>query len=153
MTSAALDQLANDFTAGDLPAVAWTHAAHLAVGAWHVHHFGPDEALLRLRRGIRALNDRHGTANTPTSGYHETITAAYTQLIAECLATFDGAVPLHERVATLLAGPLSDRTCLLRFWSRDRLMSPEARATWVPPDLAPLAWPPRDGRTPPDDLR
>jgi hypothetical protein len=27
---------------------------------------------------------------------------------------------------------------LFRFWSRDLLLSPKARAEWVPPDLAPL---------------
>jgi hypothetical protein len=34
------------------------------------------------------------------------------------------------------------RAALFRFWSRERLQSPEARAAWLPPDLAPLRWPP-----------
>lgn len=32
----------------------------------------------------------------------------------------------------------ADKRMLLRFYSRDRLMSPEARAGWVEPDLAPF---------------
>ncbi len=140
-----LHEVAELFRAATLPRAQWTHLAHLRVGAWHVHHFGATEALVRLRHGIRALNCAHGTANTPTGGYHETITAAYVTLIAEFLAAFDRTPmptwPLERKVAVMLAGPLADRAFLLRFWSKDTLMSSAARATWVPPDRAPLVLP------------
>ena len=136
-----LDALVEGFLSCTLPRAEWTHAAHLRVGAWHVHHYGAEEALERLRRGIRALNDSHGTANTETSGYHETITAAYVRLLAVFLASFDGAVSVERRVHALLEGPLADRAVLLRFWSKELLMSPAARRDWVPPDMAPLAVP------------
>jgi hypothetical protein len=48
-------------------------------------------------------------------------------------------VPVAERVARLLAGDLTDRGVLLKFYSRPRLESAEARLGWVEPDLAPLA--------------
>jgi len=113
------------------------------VGAWHVDRFGAGEALPRLRAAIRRLNDAHGTANTPTSGYHETVTAAYVTLIAAFFAAGAGD-PLPDRVERLLASPLADRAVLLRFWSRDTLMSPAARAAWVAPDLSPLELPATD---------
>ena len=69
-----LDQLAAAFTALTLSKPAWTHAAHLRVGAWHVHHLGAERALETLRPGIRRLNESHGVANTASGGYHETIT-------------------------------------------------------------------------------
>src|SRR5206468_2845759 len=116
----------------------WTHAAHLQVGAWHVHHHGPAEALALLRARIRQHNDNRGTPNSEIDGYHETITAAYVQLIAAHLARFEGQVPLESCVAALLESPLARREALLQFWSRARLMSPQARAQWVEPDLAPL---------------
>jgi hypothetical protein len=81
-----LDDLAGQFRACTLPHGEWTHTAHLRVGTWHVHHFGADAALALLRTGIRRLNDFHGTPNTETRGYHETITVAYVRLIAEFLA-------------------------------------------------------------------
>ena len=97
---------------------------------------------------VEAINDRHGTVNSATSGYHETITAAYARLIADFLAapvpvasSSGSGTDLEARVVALLASPLADRAALFRFWSRERLLSPEARAVWLPPDLAPLRWP------------
>jgi hypothetical protein len=135
-----LDDLVARFLAGTLPRQEWTHAAHLSVGLWHVHRFGPDGAAARLRAGIRALNDRHGTANTETSGYHETITVAYVQLIDQFLAAGAPGATAESRLDELLSGPLADRTYLFRFWSRELLMSPAARAIWTPPDLAALIY-------------
>ena len=137
----ALDDLLAGFQSCALPHDAWTHLAHLRVGAWHVHHLGAETALATLRAGIRRLNDSHGTANSSQSGYHETITAAYVRLIDLFLATFEAGVPFDERLAALVASPLGDRSILLRYWSRERLMSPEARTAWLAPDLAPLALP------------
>jgi hypothetical protein len=133
-----LDDLAARFTACTLPKEHWTHVAHLSVGAWHVDRYGAQAALGMLRTGIRRLNDSHGVANSSTSGYHETITIAYVQLIDAFLASFPDPTPLDMRVATLVEGPLADKALLLRFWSRDLLMSAAARSEWVPPDLAPL---------------
>ncbi|MGH7713769.1 MAG: hypothetical protein ACREOG_20970 [Gemmatimonadaceae bacterium] len=45
---------------------------------------------------------------------------------------------LAERVSQLVASPLADRNVLLKFYSRERLMSPEARSEWVEPDIAVL---------------
>ena len=137
-----LADLVAAFRSCALPRQQWTHVAHLRVGAWHVHQHGADAALVMLRSGIRRLNDSHGTANSPTSGYHETITVAYVRLIEAFLASFEPAVALEDRVEVLVESPLGDRSVLFRFWSRDLLMSVRARADWVSPDLAPLAVPP-----------
>jgi hypothetical protein len=141
-----LDDLVARFLAGTLPRPEWTHSAHLAVGLWHVHRYGPDVAADRLRASIRALNERHGTANTETSGYHETITVAYVRLLDQFLSAGVPGSTAESRLEDLLGGPLADRAFLLRFWSRELLMSPSARATWTPPDLAPLVLPPAIGR-------
>lgn len=140
MTTPAInaDDLAARFSARTLPREEWTHQTHLVVGTWHVHRYGADEAVARLRKGIRLLNDSHGTVNSSSSGYHETITRAYVALLADYLAGCALTMPLAERVAGVINGPLRDRNVLLRFYSRERLMSPVARAQWVEPDLAPL---------------
>lgn len=124
MSARSLDELVAAFRSCALPRLEWTHAAHLRVGAWHVHHHGADAALELLRDGIRRLNEHHGTVNSSTSGYHETITAAYVRLIETFLVMFAPDVPLESRVDALLAGPLGERSLLLRFWSKDLLMSP-----------------------------
>ncbi len=134
----ALDDLGARFEACAIPAKEWTHAAHLVVGLWHVHRYGGEDALLRLRSGIRRLNESHGGVNSETNGYHETITAVYVQLLAQYLESSPAEPSLDMRAIELLAGPLAARDLLLTFYSRERLMSTTARLGWVDPDLAPV---------------
>lgn len=138
LTDLELQDLAARFESAAIPKTEWTHAAHLSVGLWHVDRYGAEEALARLRAGIRRLNDAHGTINSATSGYHETITRAYVVLFAELLAAESPGMPLARRLAAVLEGPLGAREALFRHYSRARLLSPEARATWQEPDLRPL---------------
>lgn len=133
----ALDALAAAFIDGTLPRAAWTHEAHLRVGLWHCWRFAPDEALALLRTRIRALNVRHGVANTETAGYHETITRVYVAVIADFLAHADPRRGIDALADELLARH-ADRLLPLRYYSRERLFSADARLGWVPPDLAPL---------------
>lgn len=133
-----LDGFAARFVACRVPKPEWTHLAHLAIGMCHIHTYGADEALTRLRLGIRRLNDSHGTLNSETSGYHETITRAYVRLLAQFFDACPSAMPLAERVSRLIASPLAEKEALLEFYSRELLMSPEARASWVEPDIMPL---------------
>jgi hypothetical protein len=137
LTDADLEDLVRRFAARTLPKPAWTHAAHLAVGLWHVRRYAPDDALARLRSGISRLNESHGTINSATGGYHETVTRAYVQLLA-AFAAGRAAQTDAECVAALLADGLADKQALLEFYSAARLFSAEARLGWVEPDLAPL---------------
>ncbi len=74
--------------------------------------------------------------NSDTEGYHETITRAYLRGIRLFLEEADPKEPLHELVNQLLLSPMGRRDWPLRFWSKDRLMSSEARRHYVEPDLA-----------------
>jgi hypothetical protein len=135
---AQVETLAARFEAAAIPAPEWTHESHLLMGAWHVARFGAEAALERLRAGIRRLNAAHGTVDTDTRGYHETITRAYVRVIAGFLAGRPGDEPFEHSVAALLAGPLAARDLLLRHYSRPLLFSVAARRGWVEPDLDPL---------------
>ncbi len=128
-----LDDLVRRFQACALDKHEWTHTAHLAVGAYYVASFGADDALARLRSGIRQLNLSLGGVNDDSNGYHETITAAYVRLIAR--AGGDGSAAAIRR---LLAGRIAARDILLDFYSKDRLNSVAARRSWLEPDLAPF---------------
>jgi adenylate kinase family enzyme len=133
-----LDDLGARFEACEIPAKEWTHAAHMVVGLWHVHRYGADDALIRLRSGIRRLNESHGGVNSATNGYHETITAAYVQLLAQYLASGSMDMSLDMKAIGLLGSPLASRDVLFTFYSRERLMSTAARAGWLEPDLGPV---------------
>jgi len=116
----------------------WTHAAHLTVGLWHVARYRREEALARMRPGIRRLNESHGVVNSATAGYHETITVAYITLLSQFFEQRNRDEPLSDLLRRLLDGPLAAREMLFAFYSRDLLMSTAARAEWREPDLAPL---------------
>jgi hypothetical protein len=108
------------------------------MGTWHVARLGPDAALARLRAGIRALNAAHGTVDSDTRGYHETITCAYVRLLGAFVATRPAGEAIDATVAAVLASALAARDVLMRHYSRERLFSVAARRAWVEPDLEPL---------------
>ena len=137
MTDTELDELVRRFTERTLTKPEWTHAAHLAVGLWHVCRYGRDDALARLRSCITRLNESHGTVNSATGGYHETITRAYVELL-HAFAARHADKTVAERVTALLADPLADKKALLEFYSRERLESVQARLGWAEPDVTPL---------------
>jgi len=120
-----------------LPKAEWTHAAHLRVGLWYVLHFSPEEALSRLRSGIRLLNEAHGTPNTDRGGYHETITRFYVQWIGRFVRERGRSKPFDELAAELVAAA-GDNKVPLRYYSSAVLFSAAARLRWVEPDLASL---------------
>lgn len=120
-----------------LPKSEWTHHAHLRAGLWHVVEYGPITALELLRRRISEYNESVGTANTDTSGYHETITRFYVTVIDRFLAGADRSRDL-DALADQLIAAYGDRRLPLHHYSESRLFSPVARRSWVEPDLRPL---------------
>jgi hypothetical protein len=125
------------FQSATLPHQAWTHQAHLTVAAWYVLWYGPDHALDHVRDGIQRLNAAHGVAQTPTRGYHETLTRFYVRRIAHAVRHAGVTTSLAEIVNRVIA-ECADRDLPLAFYSRDRLASWEARTGWLEPDLNPL---------------
>lgn len=112
-----------------LPKPEWTHEAHLAACWTAVRRHGADEALTMLRSGIKRYNEATGVKNTPTSGYHETVTRYYVGAVSRLA---------EQPFVAVVADPSVTRDAPLDHWSRDRLFSVEARAAWVEPDRAPL---------------
>jgi hypothetical protein len=125
------------FAEATLPASEWTHRAHLTVALWFATHHAPAEALHRMREGILRLNQAHGVANTPTRGYHETITRFYMHVVAHHVSVEPAAQDWGER-ANRVYQRLGARDLPLQHYSEARLKSVEARAGWVEPDLRPM---------------
>lgn len=120
-----------------LPKSEWTHQAHLRAGLWHVRENGAVAALELLRRRIWAYNESVGTANTDTSGYHETLTRFYVTVIDRFLASADRSLDL-DALAGQLIDTHGDRKLPLHYYSEQHLFSVAARRSWVEPDLKPL---------------
>jgi hypothetical protein len=117
-----------------LPKSAWTHEAHFVTALWHIREYGFDDAVERMRTGIKSYNEAVGGKNTDTDGYHETITLLYLDALADFLSRNSDATAteLFER---LLDDDIIDRAYPLQFYSKQVLFSREARRTWVAPDL------------------
>jgi hypothetical protein len=130
-------ELVAAFEAGTLPKEMFTHRAHLTVALWYLVWYGPDAATERVRDAITQFNRVHGALSRPGGGYHETITRFYMWAVRRHLR----AAPLEGSLADLandVAAALADRALPLRYYSRERLMSDDARLRWVEPDLEPL---------------
>jgi hypothetical protein len=132
-----IDRIVQGFIDCTLPCTEWTHVAHLTVGLWHARHFPPEQALERVRQGIRRYNTSCGTENSATRGYHETITRFYMTTM-EVYLKFVSEHLDWVAVTNRFIAQFGDRELPLRYYSRDLLMSSAARLDWVPPDLKPL---------------
>lgn len=139
------------FETGTLPYIHWTHRAHLRVAYLYVTRFGLTDAIPKVTAGIRAYNQAQKIVDTPTSGYHETMTVAWLHLVAAMLAEYGptGAItpgappilgpdapPSQEFLAAQTQ--LHEKKLLRLFYSRERFLSPEAKYSFIPPDLAPF---------------
>jgi hypothetical protein len=129
----ALDCFVADWQQHRLPKTAWTHAAHVAVGAYFA--FDHDEAatLSIMRPGIRSFNESVGGVNSATAGYHETITRLWVMAIARHLHDVRPATRFAAAVSAV-ARFESPRELLERHYSWDIVSDQRARAEWVEPD-------------------
>lgn len=135
MTESDLQTLAERFEAATLPQPEWTHQAHVAVALYFVRHHS-ERALETMRAGIVRLNAFHGVPQTPEGGYHDTLTMFWVRYIGRILAQHGDLDwdSLYETVQIACA----DRKVPLRHYSRELLMSWQARTSLVEPDLAPI---------------
>jgi hypothetical protein len=131
------EELVQKFIARTLPKPEWTHQAHLRVGTWHVVTYGADAALPLLRERISRYNESVGTLNTDDSGYHETVTAFYVKAIAATIVDCGPAMNIDD-LAALVIERIGAKEYPLRYYSKKRLFSVDARRQWVPPDLQSL---------------
>jgi len=131
---AAIRSVGERFLSRSLPKAEWTHEAHLATCLWLTHERSEVVVERDLPNLIRRYNESVGGVNDDTQGYHETITQTYIAAIREHLAERPAGEPLIELVNTLLASDRGRRDWPLRFYSRERLFSVEARRSFVAPD-------------------
>ena len=136
MTGTTDEELWNAFQTSTLPAADWTHHAHLRIAWMHCQKYALDDAHILMRVGIIRLNATHGLVETPTRGYHETMTRVWLALVAAAIRRTPELCTSTE----FLSAHATDLVTVapLRHYSRQKLTSAEARAVFVPPDLTPL---------------
>jgi hypothetical protein len=131
-------RIGEGFADCSLPRSEWTHAAHFAAALWLLRTRPELDAAAVLPGMIRAYNDSVGWVNDDSGGYHETITQASLRALKGVLEANPPDMPLFQIVNALMASGLGNPNWLLEYWSRERLMSVEARRQWLEPDLKPL---------------
>ena len=92
----------------------------------------PETALERTRCGIVRYNEAVGTANTATSGYHETLTRLWAGILRQIV---DGFTDPWEAACYAVEKFGEERDLHHLYYSFDVVRDPVARRTWVTPDL------------------
>lgn len=135
------------FESGTLPKEDWHHAEHVAVAFWYLHRFDTDEAIAKIRMGIQRLNENHGVPQTETSGYHETWTVFFSMMLSDHMRKrLSSGEPLIAQMHDAIDWLRDFRAVTREYYSKERIMSWEARTRWLPPDLKDFPLQPRDYR-------
>ena len=134
-TDAEIEHLGEGLLACTATREEWTHEAHLAATTYLLLRRPDVDLDAELPDIIRRFNDSVGGVNSDTEGYHETITRCFLRGVLLFLAKPRNGAALHEIVNELLLSPMGRRDWPLKFYSRERLFSVEARRSHVAPDL------------------
>jgi len=137
-SDAEIAHLGEGLVARTLKREEWTHEAHLAATTFLLLRRPDIDLDTELAGIIRRFNESVGGVNSDSEGYHETITRVFLHGVRLFLDDAYLKAPLHELVNDLLLSPMGRRDWPLRFYSRERLFSVDARRNPVPPDLAAL---------------
>ena len=140
-SDAEIEHLGEGLLACTLRKEEWTHEAHLAATTYLLLRRPDIDLDKELPAIIRRFNESVGGVNSDSEGYHETITRTFLHGVRLFLSDADEKERLRELNNELLLSPMGKRGWPLRFYSRDRLFSVEARRNFVEPDVAALARP------------
>ncbi len=124
------------FEAATLPDWAWTHEAHLICALSVLSRFGIDSAPKEMRQRLLRYNEAVGKINSDTSGYHETATVFWLKAVWDYLSE-DGKIDFEQDTIDKLLSSidLANRNLFLKVYSKERVLSTEARKQYVAPDL------------------
>ncbi|HEX8635262.1 MAG TPA: hypothetical protein VF703_14030 [Pyrinomonadaceae bacterium] len=130
-----IEELVGSFESCAAPPAEFDHGAHLAVALWYLARLPYAEASACMRAGLH----RYTAHNNAQAHYNETLTLFWLKLVRHFLrqADDDDTRPLAERANELLASYGSSKL-VFEYYSHALLQQPEAKASWVEPDLKPL---------------
>lgn len=114
----------------------WSHTLHIRIATIYLMRNSLNSALQKIRDGIKKLNETNAIPESQFRGFHETLTIAWVKVVAGKIAQANpqSSLDLLEQHPDLLNARL-----LNAYYSPERLMSLEAKANFIEPDIKPLA--------------
>ncbi len=131
-SEAEITEVVRTFEDGTISREAWKHAEHLTVALYYLGLYDFDVATGKMRSGIFNLLRAFEVDLNKEMPYHETLTMFWMRTVADYSSSTKGS-SLLERANEVVE--LYDKEYPLRFYSRERLFSDEARAEFVESDL------------------
>jgi hypothetical protein len=128
-----IEELVESFESCAVPPAEFDHGAHLSVALWYLSQLPPAAATERMRAGLH----RYTAHNNAQANYNETLTLFWLRLVRHFLLRADATRPLAERANELLKTYGSAKLAF-EYFSRELIQTPEAKRSWVDPDLKPL---------------
>lgn len=118
------------------PLAQWHHRQHIKVAYLYLRKYPFDQAMGKIRAGIKSYNAAHNIPEAPDRGYHETMTQAWMRLVDFILHQYG---PAETADHFFDAHPELGQFKTLRFfYSRKLFMSAEAKRNFVEPDITQL---------------
>ncbi|MEQ9098132.1 MAG: hypothetical protein RIF36_24210 [Imperialibacter sp.] len=139
MTYREAQQLVKRFETCTLPPTDWSHLAHFVMATWYIYHHPVVEARKLIKDGIKKYNVSNGGKNTEEEGYHETTTEFYIQAIMQYHLEFVEDIGFENFLRELASTNIIHKDFLLGFYTKELLMSRDARVSWEIPDLKPMS--------------
>ncbi|HEY9404105.1 MAG TPA: hypothetical protein VIQ24_15710 [Pyrinomonadaceae bacterium] len=128
-----IEELVENFESCAVPPAEFDHGAHLSVALWYLSCLPYAAATVRMRDGLR----RYTEHNNAQANYNETLTIFWLKLVRRFLDQGDATRPLAERANELIETYGSSKL-VFEYYSGALVQTPEAKASWVEPDLKPL---------------
>ena len=122
-----------------LPFTEWNHRSHVKVAYLYLTAHPLDEAIDRIRRSIKRYNAANDVPEGPQVGYNETTTVAFMHLVHATIKAYGQVFPVRTADEFCDTHPHLLQTSILRlFYSPTRRMDPDAKQSFVEPDLTQL---------------
>jgi 2'-5' RNA ligase len=126
------EEFVEAFESCRLPAAQFHHADHIRLAWIYLRKMDEPEAVQRMAESIRRFAAQNGLPEK----FHATMTRAWARLVAAARERTPHTTSFCEFAIT--HPHLLDKGSLLKHYSKDRLESAAARASWLEPDLVPL---------------
>lgn len=119
-----------------LPDSQFKHAEHLTVALSYLQRLRltVEEATTRLREALYRYLDHYAEDR---QAYNETITLFWIKIVNSFLKRTDTARPIED-ICNELIESFGNSNLIYDYFSREHLLSKEAKTAWVEPDVKPL---------------